>query len=115
MKVAIILDRDLPHIASDYYEKENGFSLYRGVMVCWGKFHDERVFGIIDQMPTNVKDGLLVVQFNKGSIAFVWDGDPPPEYAEGSSVAPSGGDCWNIISSVALERRHAIGCREREA
>ena len=94
---------DFPSMATHCNQSDCGFSLYRGVLVQWDEDHDERILRVIDEMPANVIDRLLVVQEHEGCIAFVWGGDVPKGYeADGPGIIEPEGDWWCITSSIAL-------------
>jgi hypothetical protein len=106
MRATTILQSDLPNMASHCAQSECGFSIYRGVIVQWDEDHDERVLDVLDQMPAHILDSLFVVQEHEGAIAFVWKGDVPKGYEEGTDgVEPGDGDLWCIISSFFLPNK----------
>ena len=98
-------DSDFPNMATHCPQSDCGFSIYRGVLVQWDEDHDERVLGVIDDMPDSVVDTLLVVQEHEGCIAFVWGGQVPEAFqvdVEGNGLTAPDGDWWAITSSIAV-------------
>lgn len=96
-------------------EFDDGFSIYRGVLVQWDQDHDERVLQVLDEMPAAVLEKLLVVHESKGGIWFIWDGPTPKGYEEGGpGVTVSDhiknetedtdefGDWWPVNESLSL-------------
>ena len=75
-----------------------GFSIYRNTLVQWDRDYDKRVYTLLDEMPANIIDRLLVVRECKASVSFVWCDSVPPEYMEGGDVEVEN-DAWAIISS----------------
>ena len=95
---------DLPNMASHCHQDVCGFSLHRGVLVQWDEDHDERVIGVLDQMPISVIERLIAVQEHEGCISFVWSGSVPCGYEDdGEGITAPDGDWWCIQSSVALK------------
>lgn len=80
-----------------------GFSIYRGVLVQWDEDHDERILDVLDNMPANILDSLLVTQEHEGGISFVWEGAVPQGYTDNDEIEPGDGDCWPIALSIALK------------
>lgn len=105
---------DFPDMATHCSQSDCGFSLYRGVLVQWDEDHDERVLGVIDEMPVKIVDRLCVVQEHEGCIAFVWDGEVPTGYeVDGPGIHAPDGDWWSVISSTTLLGRSTFLSSER--
>ena len=101
----VFLLSDLPNMATHCSQESCGFSLYRGVLVQWDEDRDNRVFTLIDNMPEDEREILLVVQEHEGCVAFVWSCPPPPKYDTGNQIEVES-DLWSITDSrVAKMKR----------
>ena len=100
MRVATILQSDLPNMASHCDQSKCGFSVYRGVLVQWDEDHDERILDVLDDMPSYTRSFLIAVQEHKGVIAFVWDSAVPEGYEADDGIDTESGDWWHIVSST---------------
>jgi hypothetical protein len=86
--------------------------IYRGVVVQWDEDHDERVLGVLDEMPESIRRELIVAQEHEGGIAFIWRDWVPARYQEYQDdgddtgiIAPDG-DYWSITSSIAVSTKN---------
>jgi hypothetical protein len=86
--------------------------IYKGVVVQWDEDHDERVLGVLDEMPESIRRELIVVQEHEGGIAFIWRDCLPARYQEYQDdgldtgiIAPDG-DYWAINSSIAVSTKN---------
>jgi len=107
-RVTILQQNDLTELCSHAGRfQDNGFSLYRGVLVVWDDDYDVRVLDVLDRMPVNVLEQLLAVYERKASISFLWDKAVPHGYTEYDPVdlEPGDGDLFHIHNSFAREPR----------
>ena len=105
-RVTILRQDDLTELCSQARQfKDNGFSLYRGVLVVWDDGHDGRVLDVLDKMPVGVLEQLLAVHERKASISFLWDRLVPMGYGEYDPVdiEPGDGDLFHIDTSIARD------------
>lgn len=95
--VPIFYPKELGQLAGSY-----GFSIYRGVLVCWDYDYDERVLGWIDGLPIRVARSLLAAGEHKGTLSLLWKEEPPDEYADGEYATGPDGDSWVIGQSLVI-------------
>ena len=77
-------------------QDECGFSIYRGVLVSWDEDRDGRVLVLLDNLPCQIIDQLLVVQERKGCVQFSWKGPTPQGFRDGDSIEVES-DAWSVI------------------
>lgn len=91
---------------------DEGVSLHRGVIVQWDRDHDTRVLNLLDLMPPEIIDKLLVIHEHKAHLYFLW-ADAVPEGYEGlplihetdvvyASFDSGDGDEWTVMESIAV-------------
>ncbi|MFH1024600.1 MAG: hypothetical protein V1809_14560, partial [Planctomycetota bacterium] len=94
--IPVILDRDLPNMASHADPGECGFSVYQDVLVRWDEDRDPRVLDFIDDLPPALRKNLAVVQEHEASLSLRWKGRVPTGFEEGVLVEV-GDDTWEIV------------------
>jgi len=94
---------DMPNRASHTTQESCGFSLYKGILIQWDEDTDDRIIRVIDELPKNVLDRILVIQEHEGSINFVWKNYIPYGYDEMCSINVPDGDIWSIGESKVLQ------------
>jgi hypothetical protein len=100
--VVVFFDSDLPNMASHCPQKKCGYSLYKGVLVQWDEDEDERVFTFIDELRSEIRFQLLVVQEHEAMLGLLWKASIPPGYEEGAELEVED-DAWHVATSKAPE------------
>lgn len=104
MRLITLFTKDLESMTPSFrVDLEYGFSVYRDTLVVWDERHDERILEVLDNLPEDHLDKLLVVNYHKGTISFIWEGPAPPGYDPGyEGVDTPDGDWWVVHSSESL-------------
>ena len=100
-------DADFPNGASHCPQSECGFSIYRDVLIQWDEDNDKRVLILIDQMPADVREELLIAQEHKASVSLVWKNHIPSGWNEGRELSVEE-DIWQIMESSMPRTIHKI-------
>lgn len=81
------IKKDLKHIhkdeLSDSIQKaidSNGFSIYRGVIIVWGKTRSKKIIEFVDTIADKYPGRLLIVHFEDKLLETIWKDDYPPEF-----------------------------------
>ena len=81
------IKKDLKHIhkdqLSDRIQKaidQNGFSIYRDVLIVWGISPDKKIIELLDKVVDKYPNQLLVVHFEDNLLEMVWKDGVPLEF-----------------------------------
>lgn len=78
----------------------NGFSIYEGIIIVWDKNQDHNVIKIIDNLPDEIKEILLLISENNRKLTLYWATVPTDEYLIGEKIK-IGKESW-IIELTAM-------------
>lgn len=81
---------------------DTGFTIYRGVIVCWDEDHDQRILDFIDNMKDCDRSFLVAVQEHEGSLSFRWSFKVPEGFEDGQCLLEPGGDYWSVYESFVI-------------
>ena len=81
------IKKDLKHIHKNHLSvkiqnaiDKNGFSIYKGVLIVWGKLQDEKLLELIDTVAGEYPDRLLLVHFEDNFLEMLWKDEVPPGF-----------------------------------
>ena len=81
---------------------ENGFSLYKNIMIVWDEGNKKDVLSFVDKIPEKVRENLLLVFQYKGTIDMVWKDKVPQSY-QGNTVLVSSERCTVFSSAYVIK------------
>jgi len=99
----------LAHIHKDQLSQEiqdaidtYGFTIYKGVLVVWGRGDDKKVLKVVDQVAKKYPDRLLIIHLEENELQMLWKGDVPTGFQSNIIMGIVGGhltvlsDSWLI-------------------
>ena len=89
----------LEHLPNHGFPNQ-GFSIYRGVLIQWDEDHDPRVLRFVDNLAPADRACLLIAQEHEGMIRLCWTHHIPHRYRT-DELIDCAGDTWATESYLA--------------
>ncbi len=102
-----VITRQLPVFYREQFPNstiDDGFSLYKGVLIQWSTMWDIRICTFIDDLSPVYRENLLACQAHKGGISLLWKNNSmiPPGIKERRRVEVEM-DFWSVDRSTWVE------------
>lgn len=98
---------DLKHIYKDELSSDiqdaldnQGFTIYKNVLVVWGKAKDNSVLQVVDYLSKKYPDKLLIAHLDGDVLELVWKDDTPKGF--NSNVVPTKKGLKVVLNQVIL-------------
>ncbi len=81
---------------------ENGFSLFKNIMIVWDEGDKKDVLSFVDKIPEKVREKLLLVFQYRGTIDMIWKEKVPQSY-QGNTVLVGSERCTVFSSAYVIK------------
>ena len=79
----------------------NGFSIYNGIIIVWGRNYNPKVIEIIDSMSGLEQDFLQIISESNGKLTLYWVDIPDDDFLIGKDIK-IGQECYTIELSAIM-------------